>query len=203
MYHSLARMQFSAITLSLVISHVSCHSIGKVKLPVTSVTTPVPSDPDKGEICHEAGVKLEHYLSPTSEIWCREICLKKPVSECNSHPLAKLFCFCRTTPLKPEPQITTKEFIIDKLCEVTTPKAEYFSPISDWYCTNQCGLRNLPAYIAASLCAKDPVARFVCLCDGVALGPSVALPEHLPNSDKICTNPVPRSEFYRYAKLTF
>ena len=127
-------MLFSAITISLVISHVSCHSIGKVKpkckLPVTSVTTPAPSDPDKGEICHEAGVKLEHYLSPTSEIWCREICLKKPVSECNSHPLAKLFCFCRTTPLNPEPQITTEEFIIDKLCEVTTPKAEYFSPIS-------------------------------------------------------------------------
>ena len=30
--------------------------------------------------------------------------------------------------------------------------------------------------ISVSTCAKDPVARFACLCDGYAMGPSVFPP---------------------------
>ena len=171
-------------------------------VPVTYVTT---SDPDPGEICHEAGVMVQHYITPL-ELWCREICLKQPVSQCFSHPQAEKFCFCLKTPLNPEPtttplpetpskpaQITTEpDLVLDKVCGVTSAKPEYSSPLADWYCTNTCG-----SHLPASVCAKDPVARFACLCDGVAIGPSVAQPEHLPNSDKICTNAAPRSEFYR------
>ena len=140
-----------------------------------------------------------HYTTPL-EVWCREICYHKPVSECYSHPQAMKFCFCLQTPLPTEPSYpttTTEESItvLDKLCGVAIAKAEYSGPLSDYYCTHTCGSQ-LPIS-ALSACAKDLVARFACLCDGVAMGPSVAPPENLPNSDKICFNVAPRSEFYR------
>ena len=173
-------MLFSAITISLLTLYVRCHS-----------------DTDKGEICQEAGAKAKPYLNLLGQRWCKKVCLKKPVRECYSNPLAEKFCFCLKTPLEDEEYVRYISEIYNgyKLCEVTSTKAEYSSPLSDWYCKNACSHPYKPTSV--SNCTKDPVARFACLCDGVALGQSVAPPEHLPNSDKICTNVAPRSEFYR------
>ena len=186
--------------------------------PVTSVPVTAPATSDPGVTCLQAGVVTQHYILPL-ELWCRERCLNKPVSQCYSDPQAEKFCFCVQTPTNPliipqptstiapltptspvpgSPSLPMNEgttdttLDLDQLCGIASAKADYYSPLSDWYCTNTCG-----GYLPASACAQDPVARFSCLCDGSAIGPSIAQPDHLPSSDKICTIAAPRSEFYR------
>ena len=193
-------------------------------VPVTSVTAPVTSDPGvtMGVTCTQAGVMAQHYILPL-ELWCRERCLNKPVSQCYADPQAEKFCFCVKSPInpviipQPQPassttapppstspspgtssqppliQVTTDTTLDpDQVCGLASAKAEFSTPLSDWYCTNTCG-GGLPA----SACARDPLARFSCLCDGAAIGPSLSPPEPLPDSDQICTIAAPRSEFYR------
>ena len=212
----------SASVTSLVTSPVT-------SAPVTSVTAPVTSDPGvtmevtMGVTCTQAGVVQQHYILPL-ELWCRERCLNKPVSQCYADPQAEKFCFCVKSPInpviipQPQPASSTTEpptptfpsspgtssqppqvqvtpdttLDPDQVCGLASAKAEYSGPLSDWYCTNTCG-GGLPA----SACARDPLARFSCLCDGAAIGPSVTPPEPLPESDKLCTIAAPRSEFYR------
>ena len=176
--------------------------------PVTSVPVTASATSDPGVTCQQAGVVTQHYILPL-ELWCRERCLNKPVSQCYSDPQAEKFCFCDqttstiapltpTSPVPGSPSLPMNEgttdttLDLDQLCGIASAKADYYSPLSDWYCTNTCG-----GYLPASACAQDPVARFSCLCDGSAIGPSIAQPDHLPSSDKICTIAAPRSEFYR------
>ena len=191
--------------------------------PVTSVPVTAPATSDPGVTCQQAGVVQQHYILPL-ELWCRERCLNKPVSQCYSDPQAEKFCFCvqtptdpliipqptpqqpssNTTPLTPTSPLpgspsqpvnegtTDTTLDLDQLCGLASAKADYSSSLSDWYCTNICG-----GHLPASACAQDPVARFSCLCDGAAIGPSIAQPDHLPSSDKICTIAAPRREFYR------
>ena len=194
-------MLFSAITIYLVISHVRptfCMVNPQCKFSVRTVTSQNYAPYPGAEICHDVGVVLEPYLylKPSDEHFCRKICLKKPVSECYNNFLAVRFCCC----------LRTRSDIANgySLCENTSVKSEYSGPLSDWYCKNTCSHPYLP--ISVSTCAKDPVARFACLCDGYAMGPSVFPPWFEPlsilatsktNSDKICTNVAPRREFYR------